>query len=91
MDFLEEVDASAWLAMACLSEVALEIGFDGASRGNPGPASIGFWIRAYCGRAYCMVLRGGCPIGEATNNESEMSSVYIVLHLLAKRLGLAGS
>ena len=89
--FLEEVDASEWLSMACLRDVALEVGFDGASRGNPGPASAGFWVRAYCGHDYCMVLRGGFPVGEATNNEFEMSSVYIVLHLLAKRLGLAGS
>jgi len=36
-------------------------------------------------------LRAGFPIGRATNNEFELSSLYIALHLLAKRLGFAGS
>ncbi len=41
---------------------------DGASRGNPGPAAIGFVLRAGDGQ---VISEGGELIGRATNNEAE--------------------
>ena len=85
------METGEWADLCGLQEVAIEVGFDGASRGNPGPAAAGFWAEANHGGRRWHLLRGGVLLGEATNNEAELSSLYIVLLLLAKRLGLAGS
>ena len=45
---------------------------DGGSRGNPGPAAIGFSITDDAGNAIC---EGGWPIGEGTNNEAEYKAL----------------
>ncbi len=55
---------------------------DGASRGNPGPAGIGWVILDADG----IVDEGGDRIGEATNNEAEYAALIRGLEL-ADRLG----
>lgn len=45
--------------------------FDGASRGNPGPAATG-WVIKKGGKT---VAKGGSTIGEATNNEAEYGAL----------------
>ncbi|PSP76074.1 ribonuclease H [Halobacteriales archaeon QS_1_68_20] len=49
--------------------------FDGASRGNPGPAAIG-WVITEDGR---VVTEGGERIGRATNNQAEYEALIKVL------------
>ena len=85
------MEAGERAALCGLQEVAIEVGFDGASRGNPGPAAAGFWAEANHGGRRWHLLRGGVLLGEATTSEAALSSAYIVLLLLAKQLGLAGS
>lgn len=45
--------------------------FDGASRGNPGPAAVGWVVVAEAG----IVDEGGERIGQATNNEAEYEAL----------------
>jgi ribonuclease HI len=45
--------------------------FDGASRGNPGPAAAGYVLRDDGG----IVGREGVRVGEATNNEAEYTAL----------------
>lgn len=66
----------------------LIINTDGASRGNPGPASIGFIIKSDSG---VILHQEGKTIGETTNNVAEYTAVlrsleYIKEHLLDKPL-----
>lgn len=49
--------------------------FDGASRGNPGPASVGWVIVDSDG----IVAEGGERIGEATNNQAEYEALIRAL------------
>ncbi|GAB7092105.1 ribonuclease HI [Halorubrum luteum] len=49
--------------------------FDGASRGNPGPASVGWCLVTSDG----VVAEGGERIGEATNNEAEYAALIRAL------------
>ena len=70
-----------WAAVAGKSDVHLEIGFDGGARPNPGPAAAGFWARAWHGRCEGNLFRGSLLLGEASNNEAEMSSVCTVMRL----------
>ena len=86
---LVEVFPSTWAKVAAKADVMVEVGFDGGSRGNPGPAAVGFWVKAWRGRCEGVLLRGSLLIGEASNNEAEMSSVCIVMRLLADQLRLA--
>ncbi|MFW6153250.1 MAG: ribonuclease HI [Halobacteriota archaeon] len=53
--------------------------FDGASRGNPGPAAIGWVIVTDEG----IVDEGGAFIGEATNNEAEYEAIIRGLEVAA--------
>jgi len=49
---------------------------DGASRGNPGKASIGV---VFCNKDESVVKEYGQTIGEATNNEAEYQAVIFAL------------
>ncbi|WP_435345428.1 ribonuclease HI [Haloarchaeobius sp. HRN-SO-5] len=51
--------------------------FDGACRGNPGPASIGWVVVTNDG----IVSEGGERIGEATNNQAEYEALVAVLEV----------
>jgi ribonuclease HI len=53
--------------------------FDGASRGNPGPAAIG-WVIVSSGG---IVTEGGERAGETTNNRAEYDALVRVLELAA--------
>lgn len=53
--------------------------FDGASRGNPGPAAIGWVIVDSSG----IVAEGGERIGETTNNRAEYDALTRVLERAA--------
>jgi ribonuclease HI len=53
--------------------------FDGASRGNPGPAAIGWVIVDSDG----IVTEGGERVGETTNNRAEYDALVRVLELAA--------
>jgi len=53
---------------------------DGASRGNPGPAAIGWVILTGDG----IVTEGGKRIGEATNNQAEYDALLHALELAAE-------
>ena len=53
--------------------------FDGASRGNPGPAAIGWVIVDSSG----IVAEGGERVGETTNNRAEYDALTRVLELAA--------
>lgn len=64
----------------------LIVNTDGASRGNPGPASYGFVIKVKAGP---ILHQQGQPIGRATNNIAEYTAVlkalqYIKDHYAAK-------
>ncbi|MBI3550454.1 MAG: ribonuclease HI family protein [Elusimicrobia bacterium] len=63
--------------------MTLHINIDGASRGNPGPASIGVFIRDEQGR---VVKEHGHCLGETTNNVAEYTALKHALGL-AKQLG----
>jgi len=58
-------------------EQVLEIWTDGASRGNPGPASIGIVFGQRGGETLCA---HGETIGRATNNAAEYQAVLRALH-----------
>ena len=51
--------------------------FDGASRGNPGPAAIGWVVVTSDG----IVAEGGERIGNATNNQAEYDALLRVLEV----------
>jgi len=55
--------------------------FDGASRGNPGPAAVGWVIVTADG----IVAEGGRTIGEATNNRAEYEALLAALAAAADR------
>lgn len=55
---------------------------DGASRGNPGPASFGFSIRDTKGK---ILYEDGKYIGIATNNFAEYSAVLSALNYVSKK------
>ena len=50
---------------------------DGASRGNPGPASVGCFIK----RDGQVLLQQGYYLGTKTNNQAEYAALLIGLHL----------
>lgn len=52
---------------------------DGASRGNPGPASAGFIIKSLDGVIW---VQDGLYLGTATNNVAEYSAVKLALNKL---------
>lgn len=52
---------------------------DGASRGNPGPASAGFLIKSWDGVIW---VQDGLYLGTATNNVAEYSAVKLALRRL---------
>eukprot|EP00933_Yihiella_yeosuensis_P028749 TRINITY_DN2257_c0_g1_i1.p1 TRINITY_DN2257_c0_g1~~TRINITY_DN2257_c0_g1_i1.p1 ORF type:complete len:740 (-),score=46.39 TRINITY_DN2257_c0_g1_i1:86-2305(-) len=84
-----DVDLHAWRTVSDLQCVALHFGFDGASRGNPGPAAAGFWISAQIAERRYTLVRGRIFLGAATNNQAEFSTAYVLLYCVAKQLGLA--
>jgi len=53
----------------------IHIYFDGASRGNPGPASVGYVLVDDSG----IVTEGGETIGRATNNQAEYEALLAAL------------
>jgi len=57
---------------------------DGGSRGNPGPAAIGYVIKDAAGRT---VKGYGEAIGETTNNEAEYRAVIAALQKAKALLG----
>lgn len=57
---------------------------DGASRGNPGPAAIGFVLLGPAGQ---VIREGSQAIGRATNNEAEYRALIRGLEV-AQELGL---
>lgn len=57
--------------------------FDGAARGNPGPAAVGWVIVSSDG----IVAEGGEPIGRATNNRAEYEALIAALEA-ARQYGL---
>src|SRR5205085_842881 len=59
----------------------LIINTDGASRGNPGPASYGFVIKKRGGE---ILHQEGKTIGYATNNIAEYTAVYSALGYVSK-------
>lgn len=60
------------------------INTDGASRGNPGPASYGFVIKNKEG---VILHQEGVTIGVATNNIAEYTAVLKALEYVEKRYG----
>jgi ribonuclease HI len=54
---------------------------DGGSRGNPGPAAIGFYIEDLEGNEIVSI---GSKIGEATNNVAEYTAIVFALDWLIK-------
>jgi ribonuclease HI len=63
--------------------IKLKIFFDGASRGNPGPAAIGAVISKATGGTVCELSE---TIGKATNNFAEYTALIRALEE-AKKLG----
>lgn len=59
----------------------LVIKFDGASRGNPGPAAIGVLIEDEAGR---ILLQLSNTIGRATNNQAEYKALIAALEYAAR-------
>ncbi|TSC87828.1 MAG: ribonuclease HI [Microgenomates group bacterium Gr01-1014_7] len=57
---------------------------DGASRGNPGPASYGFTVADENGK---LLHEGGEYIGETTNNVAEYTAVIRALNWVKKKYG----
>jgi ribonuclease HI len=53
--------------------------FDGASRGNPGPAAVGYAVVTGGG----IVAEGGQRIGRATNNQAEYEALVTALEVAA--------
>ncbi len=51
--------------------------FDGAARGNPGPAAVGYVVVTSDG----IVDEGGEPIGRATNNQAEYAALTRALEV----------
>lgn len=51
----------------------LELFFDGAARGNPGPSGIGIVIK----RARMILFRRGFFVGEKTNNQAEYLALIV--------------
>src|SRR5262245_52861895 len=60
----------------------LVINTDGASRGNPGPASYGYIIRQKGG---AILHQEGKRIGETTNNIAEYTAVFSALEYINKK------
>ena len=56
---------------------------DGGSRGNPGPAAIGFVVRDDAGKT---LVRKGKFIGRATNNVAEYTAVIEALKWLSSNI-----
>ncbi|MCF2208046.1 MULTISPECIES: ribonuclease HI [Halobacterium] len=54
--------------------------FDGASRGNPGPAAVGWVLVSGAGG---IVAEGGDTIGRATNNQAEYDALIAALEAAA--------
>lgn len=57
---------------------------DGASRGNPGPASYGFTVSDEDGK---LLYKEGRYIGITTNNVAEYTAVYEVLKYVKQKWG----
>lgn len=63
-----------------MNEQVLVMYTDGASRGNPGAASVGVYIET-------LNLRFGESIGQATNNEAEYRALVVGLKKIKSLLG----
>jgi ribonuclease HI len=90
IDCTEETVASCKAALLLLESVPPIAGgiytleFDGASKGNPGPAGLGVVIYDPSG---AIVEKLGKALGEATNNVAEYKALLAGLEL-AQRLGI---
>lgn len=61
---------------------------DGASRGNPGPASYGFTVSDQTGK---LLYEEGKYIGVATNNVAEYTAVFQALKTIKEKIAKNGS
>jgi ribonuclease HI len=65
-----------------MSKSSLSVFCDGGSRGNPGPAAVGFLIKDNQGE---ILVKKGKLIGQATNNVSEYMAVIEALKWLVNQ------
>ncbi|KAL4362733.1 hypothetical protein GQ457_04G006810 [Hibiscus cannabinus] len=76
LDPLAEVQTASFGYLSCILE------FDGASKGNPGPAGAGAVLKTDAGTVICKLREG---LGVATNNAAEYRAVILGLkHALRK-------
>ena len=68
-------------------KVIWELFVDGASRGNPGPAGAGVYIR----KNNKEFLKAGCFLGKKTNNEAEYLALLLGIFFLQSQLTLSAS
>jgi hypothetical protein len=68
----------------------VHVSFDGAARGNPGPAALGCVVQVHCRGAWHVVAALSCCIGEATNNFAEFEAAVAALRLLTAWCSFAG-
>jgi hypothetical protein len=60
----------------------VHVSFDGASRGNPGPAACGAVVQVHHNDAWHLAAAFGCCIGHATNNVAEFEGLIASVQLL---------
>jgi ribonuclease HI len=57
----------------------IHVSFDGASRGNPGPAAVGAVVQIHHAAEWHVVGAFACCIGRATNNGAEFEALVAVI------------
>jgi ribonuclease HI len=78
LDDLPRAEAITGNPLPAQGSAVLEVFTDGASRGNPGQASVGVFFRQKNGPALCVY---SATIGRATNNQAEYQAVLHALEL----------
>jgi hypothetical protein len=68
----------------------VHVSFDGASRGNPGPAAFGAVVQVHCHGSWHIVAAMCSCIGVATNNFAEFEAAVAALRLLTAWCASAG-
>jgi len=76
---VQGADAGRLTALLCDDSGRAHVYFDGASRGNPGPAAVGWVIVTSDG----IVTEGSKRIGETTNNRAEYEGLIHALDIAA--------
>ena len=71
-----------------MAESTFSIFIDGASRGNPGIASVGISILDNHGEE---IIAQGYKIGIATNNQAEYCALLCALEIYQKEVGIPGA